>query len=159
MSNSPGTSSQGSERVDDTNRWLLSNESPVSVARASSSPSGGGSPSHEMDLDDVIRSYRIMLTNVADRLDEENIGKLSYISNLPSQVTHKRALEVLSHLDRRGEYSWSSIEPLKNLLKEIGRHDLANSLLVKYEHLFMQYQLASQQSDPIPLVASLCSHL
>lgn len=103
-------------------------------------PTAFGNGAAAVDTD-MPRAFRVMLNQLALRLDEDNVTSIVFIHQLPSQAK-KGALKALQHLHQHGLFSWDSTQPLRKLLQDIDRHDLASSVLQEYETAYKQYQLA-----------------
>lgn len=74
-----------------------------------------------------------MLKNVADQLIPEDVVSLSYIHSVGKARKDgsepPNALEVLRLLEESGVFSPERLEPLEEILGNINRHDVANSVV------------------------------
>ena len=71
------------------------------------------------------RGYKRMVSNIAEKLGDENQEAIVFQENLPEEMkkTHS-PLEILQYLERRGEFSARHTEGLVKLLQDINRNDL-----------------------------------
>ena len=73
-----------------------------------------------------------MVSDIAENLGSEDVQKLVFLHDLPSEYSRKSALVALRLLETRGEFSESQTERLVTLLKEINRFDLIDRYLSQY---------------------------
>ena len=78
------------------------------------------------------RSYKQMVRDIADNLGAEDVRQIVYLHDLPREFGDKSGLEVLQHLERRGEVRERETRQLENLLQEIHRFDLIEKHIVQY---------------------------
>ena len=72
--------------------------------------------------------YRGFLLQVAEGLTQDDCRKIVYLEELPLELEHKPALNVLIQLEMHGRLSASRPDDLAKLLKRISRHDLAKKV-------------------------------
>ena len=75
-----------------------------------------------------------MVSDIAENLGSEDVQKLVFLHDLPSEYSRKSALVALRLLETRGEFSESQTERLVTLLKEINRFDLIDRYLSQYTY-------------------------
>ena len=74
-------------------------------------------------------AFRKLLVDLSNMLTESEAKQIEYLRGLPQASTGKReGLDVLMELEKRGAFSPTKTEPLIELLQEIDRHDIANSV-------------------------------
>ena len=73
-----------------------------------------------------------MVQEIADNLGSEDVQRIVYIHDLPREFGGKSGLEVLQHLERRGEVGERETDRLEELLQEIHRFDLVDKHLVQF---------------------------
>ena len=73
-----------------------------------------------------------MVRDIADNLGAEDVCKIVYIHDLPREFGEKSGLEVLQHLERRGDLGERETKQLESLLQEIYRFDLIEKHLAQY---------------------------
>ena len=77
--------------------------------------------------------YKQMVRGVADDMGTEDVQKIAYDYDLPTDYRSKPALEVLRELENRGNFSNSDIRSLLELLRSINRCDLINKHVKPYQ--------------------------
>ena len=78
--------------------------------------------------------FRVLLNNIAEKLDQENIASIAFIYQVPRSVkATKQALPCFDYLHSQCVFSWKDTEQLKKTLRDIQRHDLVTNLVEKYE--------------------------
>ena len=82
------------------------------------------------------RSYKHMVRDIADNLGSEDVRRIVYIHDLPQELGDKSGLEVLQHLERRGQVRERDTKQLESLLQEIHRFDLIDKHLAHYRRDF-----------------------
>ena len=81
--------------------------------------------------------FRTMLKKAADQLTPEDVQSLVYIHSVVGKGGREEkerptALDVFRQLEVRGTFSADSLEPLEELLGDISRHDVANSVVREF---------------------------
>ena len=73
--------------------------------------------------------YRAFLLKVSEKLSDEDSKRIVFLEDLPVQeLENKPPLTVLTHLEMRGKLSASKPEDLVEILRKIGRQDLAKKV-------------------------------
>ena len=102
------------------------------------------------------REYRQLIHDISKKLSHENVQSISFLrqsstsataahypmaacaahvaAQLPPPANH--GLQVLEHLWHNGTFSETNLEPLVKLLRDIGRHDLADECREKSTKLY-----------------------
>lgn len=78
------------------------------------------------------RSYKQMVQDIAENLGSEDVQKIVFLYDLPTEYSSKSALVALRRLEMQGQFSDSDTERLESLLKSINRYDLINKHLLQY---------------------------
>lgn len=89
-------------------------------------------PLQPSDRDGHLEAFRKLISDLSEHLRPEEVGRCSFLRVLPPDRT-QTALDTLSYLMKIGEFSHNNVEPLVNLLKDVKRHDLVNTLVEPYK--------------------------
>lgn len=73
-----------------------------------------------------------MVQDIAENLGSEDVQKIVYQYDLPTEYSSTSALVALRRLEMQGQFSDSDTEPLESLLKSINRYDLISKHLLQY---------------------------
>ena len=73
-----------------------------------------------------------MVQDVADNLGSEDVQKIVYIYDLPTDFNGKSALAALRRLEMDGQFSEWETDRLESLLKAINRFDLIHRHIFCY---------------------------
>ena len=94
----------------------------------------------EAVTEDEMRSeFKRMVHNVASQLSEDQLKEVRYLKSIKSD---DKALQVLESLEQRGEFSFSNVGPLEQLMREIPRVDLIQDHIGPYREKYRQFQEA-----------------
>ena len=94
----------------------------------------------EAVTEDEMRSeFKRMVHNVASQLSEDQLKEVRYLKSIKSD---DKALQVLESLEQRGEFSFSNVGPLEQLMREIPRVDLIQDHIGPYREKYRQLQEA-----------------
>ena len=103
---------------------------PIPHLSLSSSGLSRGYPSSE---DRRKRSFRSLVSDLAERLDGDDIKNINWQEEVPPPLREKPALEVLEHLYKRRTFTEYEVRPLARLLKDIHREDLTGRVDAYWE--------------------------
>ena len=78
-------------------------------------------------------AFRKLITKLSEHLQPEDVKKCAFIRTLPKDRT-PTALGTLEYLMQVGEFSYTNVEPLIDLLKDVDRHDLVSDLVEPYKN-------------------------
>ena len=78
--------------------------------------------------DSAAYEYRAFSLQIADKLSQDDIDKIIYLEQLPTDLHSKPSITILTHLEMRGQLSASKPDDLAALLKKIGRIDLSKTV-------------------------------
>ena len=73
-------------------------------------------------------AFRKLLVAVSQMLTESEAKQIEYLRRLPQATGKREGLDVLIELEKCGTFSPAQTKPLIELLQEIERHDIANSV-------------------------------
>lgn len=73
-----------------------------------------------------------MVQDIAENLGSEDVQKIVFLYDLPTEYSSKSALVALRWLEMQGHFSDSETERLESLLRSIKRYDLINNHLLHY---------------------------
>lgn len=98
-----------------------------------SAPSSSGDDSKTEESDD----FRRLLVQLADELEdaEDDIPqkiRFLYKNKLGRGKSKLSTLGMLERLEEKGVFSADDLEPLEELMKNVGRHDLINDYVKPY---------------------------
>ena len=85
--------------------------------------------------EDIYKSYKLLITSVADDLHDEDVSKIVFVQDLPRSQSWT-ALHVMQCLEKRGKFSCYKIEPLEELLRDANRCDLVTKYVTEYKRLY-----------------------
>ena len=88
-----------------------------------------GAPCSER-FEDRDEAFRKLLCDVSQYLHEDDVQQMTFLTALPERPKNK--LDLLTELHRRGRFSPRRTEPLSRLLRDVNRHDLAETLVDHY---------------------------
>ena len=71
------------------------------------------------------QAFKVLLLKVSDKLEKKDMEKVGFCMEMPNLESSYTSLQLLEHLWRKGKFSPLTCSRLEDLLKEIGRHDLA----------------------------------
>ena len=72
-----------------------------------------------------IQAFKVLLLKVSDKLEKKDMDKLGFYTEMPNLESNYTSLQLLKDLWKNGKFSPLTCSRLEELLKEIGRHDLA----------------------------------
>ena len=78
---------------------------------------------------DVYLAYKVLIKQIAERLVEDDLRKIRHFCDLPSTVSSTDSLDILTQLEKKGQFSYANVDPLKDLLQNIDRCDLVNQFV------------------------------
>lgn len=78
---------------------------------------------------DVYLAYKVLIKQIAERLVEEDLKKIRHFCDLPPTANSTDSLEILTQLEKKGQFSYANVDPLKDLLQNIDRCDLVNQFV------------------------------
>ena len=100
-------------------------ESAVATARFSAPrPAGVLAASAPMSEDRRKRAFRRLVSEVAEKFDDDNKRNLHWVAEVPAWLKNKSSLDILEHLHKCGLFTEYEVRPLAQLLKDIHRQDL-----------------------------------
>ena len=94
------------------------------------------------------QAYKVLIKRIAERLVEDDVKKIIHFCDLPSTLNSADSLDILTRLEKKGQFSHANIDPLKGLLQNIDRCDLVNQLVDPFSRMQHMYRRQSTQSLP-----------
>ena len=85
-----------------------------------------------------------MVQDIADNLGSEDVQKIVFLHDLPTEYSNKSALAALRRLEMQGQFSESETERLESLLEGIHRFDLINRHVVQYRKNYCDCENSSR---------------
>ena len=111
--------------------------------------------------------YRRLIHDLSKKLSHDNVQSISFLRRPSADccdhpacahiaaAVHphptNRGLEVLERLWQNGVFSETNLEPLIQLLRDIGRHDLADECREKSSKLYCDLHRFRRRAPPIPV--------
>lgn len=75
------------------------------------------------------QAYKVLIKQVAERLVEEDLKKIIHFCDLPSTTNSSDSLGILTLLEKKGQFSYTNVDPLKDLLRNSDRYDLVSQFV------------------------------
>lgn len=102
------------------------------------------------------RSYKQMVQDVADNLGAEDVQKIVFLYDLPTDFNSKPALAALRRLEMEGQFSQCETDRLESLLKAISRFDLIHKHILSYRKSYCERRADRGNSTGISYLQFIC---
>ena len=88
------------------------------------------------DIKERQASFRELLRNVGKQLGKADTASIEVFENVPDDERDKGGFKLLEYLQKRGRFTLWKTEPLRDILRNCDRHDLANDHVKNYQMKF-----------------------
>lgn len=96
---------------------------------------------------DPRESFRAVLINIAcEIVDPKEVQCLRFLVDADRSAEVESALEVFQLMLKKGRFSFSNVEPLKEVLENVNRYDLVSKYLENYMCRQRLWEAASNQT-------------
>ena len=93
-----------------------------------------------MEVEDVKSrkvAFQALLRDVGQQLGKSDTETIELFEEVPVDERGKGGIRLLEHLQRKGSFSLWKIQPLRKILRECNRCDIADNLVKSYQ---LQYE-------------------
>ena len=91
----------------------------------------------ESDLSKRKAAFQVLLRDVGKQLGKHDTDEIEVLEGVPQDKREKGGIKLLEHLQRKGRFSLWKTQPLREILRNCHRYDLADDLVKNYQLQFV----------------------